>query len=396
MTDFTVRDLGADDVAAAVLVRSNAFAGPIDDVQHRVIGERFARGGSIGVDVDGRLAGLLTIHPLAQFFGGRSVAMGGIGSVAVQVEFRGRGVAPALLVDSIERMRAAGQVISMLHPATTGFYRRLGWEIAGPYPVCELPITALAALPPGEPDRLRSVGTDAHPALRDTYARVAPTHPGWVDRPEWMWDHAYRDGREGYSILAVDAADGSGIDGFVLYEQIVRGVVGYDVEVHEIVAVDAVSEITLWRAIGSFGAQAEKVVTNGASGAMLPFLLSEQQMRPTFANDWMLRLVDAPGAIAARGYDPSITASVHLDVRDPVAPWNHGPFVLEVSGGEGRLEPGGTGEVELGVHTLAALYSGHASAVDLAAIAALHGRPAACHTLDAVFAGPRPTTLDYF
>jgi predicted acetyltransferase len=396
MSDFQVRELGADDVEAALVVRANAFANPIDDIQRRVVGERIGRGASYGVDVDGRLAGLVTVHDLAQYFGGRRVPMGGIASVATSVEFRGRGIAPALMGHTVGTMREAGQVISTLHPATAGFYRRLGWELAGTYPECALPIHALAALPPGEPERLRTAGPADLPLLRETYARTAPGHDGWVDRPEWIWDHAYRTGRDGYSILACDADDGSGVDGFALYEQVHRPSVGYDLAVAELVAVDATTAVTLWRAIGSFAAQAEQVTTVGATGALLPFLLPDQHLQQTNQNDWMTRLVDAPGAIAARGYEPGVAASVHLDVRDPIAPWNHGPFVLTVADGVGTLEPGGTGEVQLGVHALSALYTGYASALDLASVGVVHGPAGACRTLDAVFAGPRPSMLDYF
>ena len=103
-----------------------------------------------------------------------------------------------------------------------------------------------------------------------------------------------------------------------------------------------------------------------------------------------------PRAIAARGYEPAVDAAVHLDLRDPLAPWNEGPFVLRVEAGEARLEPGGTGELQLGIHALSALYSGHASALDLALVGAVHGPVAPCRALDAIFAGPNPALLDYF
>jgi predicted acetyltransferase len=396
MSDFEVRTLGPDDVEAALVVRADAFANPPNDVQRQVVRERFERGGSSGTYVDGRLAGMLTVHPLAQYFGGRSVPMGGVAGVAVPVEFRGRGVAPVLLGAAVASMRDAGQVISTLHPATAGFYRRLGWELAGTFPTWTLPIRSLASLPPGEPERLRPVGPADLPLLREAYARAAPEHAGWIDRPEWFWDHAYRTGRDGFSILACDAVDGDGVDGFALYEQTPRPTSGFDIGVTELVAVDATSAITLWRAIGSFVAQSETVTLEGATGSLLPFLLPDQDIRETSRGDWMTRLVDAPAAIAARGYEPAVTAAVHLDVRDPIAPWNEGRFVLQVADGAATLEQGGTGEVQLGIHALSAVYTGYASALDLASIGALHGPVEACRALDAVFAGPTPSTLDYF
>ena len=113
MAEYEVRPLGADDVDAALMVRGNAFGNPLDDAQREVVRSRFERGGSFGIDLDGRLAGMLTVYPLGQFFGGASVPMGGIGSVAVSVEFRGRGVAPALLA---ELKASTDPVVRKLNP----------------------------------------------------------------------------------------------------------------------------------------------------------------------------------------------------------------------------------------------------------------------------------------
>ncbi len=397
MADFEVRELGLDDVEAAVHLRAAAFANPVNDVQREVVRSRFERGGSLGIAVDGRLAGMLTVHPLGQFFGGRPVPMGGIASVAVSVEYRGRGIAPAMVTGALAAMRDAGQVLSTLHPATTGLYRRLGWEIAGAFPISTLPARSLSSLPPGEPERLRVAGADDFPLLRDAYARAAPARTGWIDRPEWFWDHAYSGTAHGYSVIAFDAIDGDGIDGFALCKQTPGPAsFGFGLEVAELVARDATAVITLWRAIGSFGAQVETVRAVGATATLLPFLLPEQDLRQVEKNDWMTRLVDAPGAIAARGYEPAVTAAVHLEVLDSIAPWNNGRFVLRVANGVGTLEPGGTGEIQLGVHALSAIYTGYGSALDLAAIGALHGPVEPCRALDAVFAGPRASMLEFF
>ena len=84
------------------------------------------------------------------------------------------------------------------------------------------------------------------------------------------------------------------------------------------------------------------------------------------ANHWMTRIVDAAGAIAARGYPPGARAEVHLQLADRVAPWNDGRFVLRIEGGEAKLTPGGTGDVHLSVNGLASLYTGWATAAVLA------------------------------
>jgi len=94
-------------------------------------------------------------------------------------------------------------------------------------------------------------------------------------------------------------------------------------------------------------------------------LLQQGTHQVSQAAAWMLRIIDVPAALAQRGYAPGGQGTLHLDVRDDVIVENSGPFVLEVSGGRGAVRRGGRGAIRLDVRGLAALFSGHAAAVDL-------------------------------
>ena len=397
--DHRVRVLTEDDVDAALAIRAQAFASRMSDTDRAKLAAHIARGVTLGVDLRGELAGLLAIRAMGQFFGGHSVPMGGVASVAVKVEHRSMGVASALLNAAIERMHVDGQVLSTLHPATTRFYRRAGWELGGGFPVRTVATRALTTLPRGEPARLRSGTSADYPALAACYRRVAPARTGWLDRPDWYWPHEYvrgEPGTAGEHLVVFDGSDG-GVDGFARYRLHGGGLSpGYTIEVSELAAIDAAAEVTLWRAIGSFAMQADTVAIIGGSADRLVLLLDEQDVAERQAADWMTRLVDAPGAIAARGYPSAVSAAVHLELRDGLAPWNDGRWVFEVSDGEGTLSRGGTGAVRLGVHGLSGLYTGHLSADDLEGIGALVGAAEDYAALDAIFAGPRPAMIDYF
>ena len=120
------------------------------------------------------LVGTTEVMPGGQYFGGRSVPMGGVASVAVRPDQRGRGIAPRLLNRAVERMHEQRLVISTLHPATTRFYRGLGWEIGGEFGVRRVPTASLAALPTGEPECVRP----AQAATPTTCASAtAESHP---------------------------------------------------------------------------------------------------------------------------------------------------------------------------------------------------------------------------
>ena len=343
------------------------------------------------------LVGTTEAMPWGQFFGGRSVPMGAVASVAVRPDQRGRGIAPRLLARAVERMHEQGLVISTLHPATTRFYRGLGWEIGGEFGVRRVPTASLAALPPGEPECLRPGRAPDFDAVRECYERVAPSINGAVDRTDVRWHDAQAALGGPHRYLYVYDADDQ-IDGYVVYDQHqTRQQWGFGITVHELVAADARTAVTLWRHIGSHVAQVDTVTVLAMSLDALTLLLPEQVVEFVAANHWMTRVVDAAGAIAARGYPPGVRAEVHVQLADRVAPWNDGRFVLRVEGGEGKLTPGGTGDVHLSVNALASLYTGWATAPLLATAGLLHhAAPREIAALDGVFAGPRPYLFDNY
>ncbi|HEX3667551.1 MAG TPA: GNAT family N-acetyltransferase [Acidimicrobiia bacterium] len=343
------------------------------------------------------LVGTTEVMAWGQFFGGRSVPMGAVASVAVRPDQRGQGIAPRLLNRAVERMHDQGLVISTLHPATTRFYRGLGWEIGGEFGVRRVPTVPLAALPPGEPECLRPGRATDFDAVRECYERIAPSINGAIDRSDIRWraDRTALDRPHRY--LYVYDGDGQ-IDGYVVYDQH-QGLRqwGFAITVHELVAADARAAVTLWRHIGSHVAQVDAVTVLAMPLDALTLLLPEQVVEFVAANHWMTRVVDAAGAISARGYPAGVRAEVHVQLADRLAPWNDGRFVLRVEGGEGKLTPGGTGDVHLSVNALASLYTGWATAPVLAAAGLLHhAGPREIAALDVAFAGPRPYLFDNY
>jgi predicted acetyltransferase len=111
----------------------------------------------------------------------------------------------------------------------------------------------------------------------------------------------------------------------------------------------------------------------------------------------MLRLVDAPAAIAARGWPNGVTGQVDLELVDDLCPWNAGPHRLVISDGEADLAPGGTGAVRVTPQALAVLYAGATSPAVLRRAGLLEGGDARADALlTTATAGPPPGLLDYF
>jgi len=394
--DIELRVPRPDDVDDVFAVCSEAFTSPPERRETWTATRRMDD--FLGAWAGEDLVATTEVIPVGQFFGGRSVPMGAVASVAVRPDYRGRGVAPRLLALAVERMHEQGLVISTLHPATTRFYRDLGWEIGGDFGVRRVPCASLAALPPGEPECLRRGGAAADfDAVRDCYERVATGINGAVDRSDALWriyqpalDHQHR-------YLYVYDVDGR-LDGYVVYDQAQAGRQwGFRITVHELVAADARAAVTLWRHLGSHSAQVDTVTVLAMPLDALTLLLPEQVIEVVGANNWMTRIVDAAGAIAARGYPPGARAEVHVQLADRLAPWNDGRFVLRIEDGEGKLSPGGTGDVQLSINALASLYTGWGSARALADAGLIHhAGDRELGMLGAAFAGPRPYLFDNY
>ena len=112
----------------------------------------------------------------------------------------------------------------------------------------------------------------------------------------------------------------------------------------------------------------------------------ERDASVTHGGMWMLRVVDAAAAVAARGFAPGFSASVPLEVHDQARPANEGHWQLTVADGAGALTQNGgvpsPGRLTLGPRGLAALYAGTPVATLRLAGLAAGGTPEADTALD--------------
>lgn len=348
----------------------------------------------IGAYDKGRLVGRLSIMPFGQFFGGRPVPAGGIGDVVVAPEYRSRGLGTALLDAALKRMRERGEVVSPLGPATMWVYRKCGWEIAGDQSVRVVPTVDLDRLSFGEYQERPATERD-HDAMRKVYINAALARPGMLARPAWMWEDHLRAEPHRY-IYVVERA--GRLDGYVVYRQFKdRGPSGYSLVLEDLAADSWEAESVLWRHLGAHQAQAREVRVQGLPLDALALHLPEQRIRVIWDHRWMLRIVDAPRALAARGYPLGLTVSVPLTIDDPRGAWHHGDWVLDVADGKGELRRGSGGGASVSINGLAALYSGYASARTLLAAGLLtRANAEQIAALDAAFSGPRPAMNDDF
>ena len=361
---------------------------------------KFHRDRVLAVFVGDDVAAWSQVRPFGQFFGGRGVPMGGFSPVVTAAEHRGHGFGSLVTAAQLPKLRERGEVISGLYPAQTQLYRGNGFEVAGVYVYRTFPTRSLHKLRPTGSVAVRKATAEDLPAIKDCYRRFAATQDGWLDRPDVWWDDlcpADKIGTEQFVYL-VDGPDGS-VRGYVRYR---HGKVpppghGYSLQVGEVCAEEPDVALAFWRLLGTSSTQAEHVRASGAPEHPLLLVLPDQDLKTTDEIRWMLRVVDAPGAIAARGFPPSVRATVDLAVADRQCDWNAGRWQLTVEDGHGSLTKGGAGDVSLTINGLSALYSGYASATTLRQTGLLTGGDArALSDLTAAFSGPTPSIVDFY
>jgi predicted acetyltransferase len=352
------------------------------------------------VAVDGdRVVGHLGIWPFHQAFMGCPVPMGGVAGVVVAHDRRGSGVASKLLAAALEHMHDAGLAISSLYPSTPMPYRRWGWEYAGVHirrriatrELLDVPVpTAEIALRPYTPSDLSALV-----AVHD--GRTRTEAGGLVAGERWL--HRALDPDPDEPEIAMVATRHGQVVGLVLAiktsAQDDHSMFG--LQVLRLFGIDLDTERALWRFIGHHHAVAAMTTFRSRPAEPLLFDLPYGlHLAGPASEHFMTRLVDAPAAIAARGW-PAVTATVELEIVDPRHRANSGRFVLEVQDRAAALTPGGSGRVRIDIGALSSLYTGFAGPAQLAHAGRLTGATDDdVAALTDAFSAPLPFIRDYF
>jgi predicted acetyltransferase len=175
---------------------------------------------------------------------------------------------------------------------------------------------------------------------------------------------------------------------------------GEDLMVHAAEAVSAATARAMWQHVASYASVAGQV--HARVGPSDPFWwLTRERDSSMLRGMWMLRVVDAPAAIAARGFPAAVSAAVPLIIEDTARPANSGRWEFAIAEGKAALTPAGPAApgagtpLTLGARGLAALYAGTPVTTMRQAGLAAGGSPDHDAALDAAFAAT-PYMLNSF
>ncbi|MGF1538119.1 MAG: enhanced intracellular survival protein Eis [Elainellaceae cyanobacterium] len=336
--------------------------------------------------------GGLVILPSAQWWFGQKIVMAGIASVSVLPESRRQGHARELIQAALNELYDAKTPLSALYSAADPLYRRMGYGTGGTFCHWQVPLHQIGIA--DVPLSIQPVPLCVE-SLRPIQQEYARHHSGHLDRHQSIWtvivDSRSKDkpAHFAYGVGPVNSPTG-----YVVF-RLERGTPS-TLTVLDWAMTTAEAGRSLWGFVSRYGSQVDVVRWRGGALDPMALLLPDQTAKLKSLERWMLRLVNVPLALEARGYPASVTAELRFRVIDAVLPANHGNWMLSVSNGRGTVTPDGEPQLTLTVDALASLYAGLLSPAQMRQAGLLNGTEAAMAIAASLFAGPSPWLPDFF
>jgi predicted acetyltransferase len=268
-----------------------------------------------------------------------TIPIGGLTAISVLPTHRRRGILRAMIAYHFEETEGRGEMVSALGASESLIYGRFGYGLATTFAEYEIdprhgqflrPVTAPGRLRLLEPEETAKIV----PPLYDRYRRG---QPGELSRPQAWWEVYARDPewtRQGASrhYDVVYESEPGRVDGWVSYRIESRwhnGLAANVVKVRSLVGLTPEAEAALWRYLLDLDlAGTVKLGYRPLDDPIRWRLADPRRLRVTDVGDQLwVRLLDLPGALAARRY--AVAGTLVLEVTDAVRPRNQGRFRLE-------------------------------------------------------------------
>lgn len=369
-----VRAARADEMDQFGLVAAYVYGGAFGDEPDNVVAQNNRPEWTLCAFVDGRMATSYSCLPMTMRANGNAVALGGISAVGTLPEYRRQGLLRAITTRSLADMRGRGQAVAALWASQAAIYQRYGYALAST-PITYRIDTVDVGFYDGDGGTARVQRIDADSGfdvLKKLYVEFVKNRTGYLHRARALWlNNALSSGpTTGPAHIAV-AYDGTAAIGYVIYH--VRGdKTGHSTRNQELTIKDFVwlngdAYRSLWSWLARHDLVGRIVWVRAPIDDPAPELFVEPRLLNAQSRDgtW-LRIVDAPVALAQRGYQATDSITVEV-AADELSPWNAGRYKLECAPEGATVTPTrASADMTLSVKALASLYSGFRSARQLA------------------------------
>lgn len=302
-----------------------------------------------------------------------------------------------MLAALMRELHEEGAALCTLYASNMPLYRKVGFEVAGSRCLYDVDLAALSGERPRSAELVRVSLDDLDPsqplppALRpveESYCRAAIASAGLLDRTAFFWREK----------LAPPARD---VDLYLLGQH------GYVASRH---AKGDLLQVMDWCVEGPEGQAALLWFLAGQRANWKTARLYGSPFEPlslavrdggwglASLTPWLMRIIDVRKALAERAYPSELSGTLSLGIADPLLDANHSGFRLTLDSGKATVErcAAETCHVQLDIGALAPLYSGHATAAQLARAGRLSGAADSVARTARVFAGPPPYLMDTF
>jgi predicted acetyltransferase len=386
-----IRPLGPDDFRQAAYLSQQAFGGGSADLSWLNSPNKPDRV-QFGVFDEQGLQAKVAVNTYQVYLADRAVVpMGGLAGVASLPASRGKGYAGACIRYTLERMREAGQIVSMLFPFSIAYYQRFGWEWTGFCNTCSVPTRALQVSE--ETEYVRAAGPEDRPIIDGAYRAYARRLRGMIERTEKLWNRNLNDTDQHFTYTYLYERDGQ-VEGYLSFRSINRE----QTYLHDFLPLTRRAYLGLLGLLHRHEMQVDKFAWDVPHGDRLWYLVCPDEIETKISARTMSRLVDAPAALRAWQPDGGASGSVVLRIHDSAAPWNAGTWKVEFEGGQVEVGPTGeSAQVEMDIRALSQIYFGAPSTAEVRAVGGMEVYDEAGYAaLQALVAGPPMWINDFF
>jgi predicted acetyltransferase len=338
-----------------------------------------------------------------------TIPIGGLTAISVLPTHRRRGILRSMITYHFEEVEGRGELVSALGASESLLYGRYGYGLATTFANYEIdPRRGQFLRPPAGLGRLRLLEPEETakivPPFYDRYRRA---QPGELSRPQVWWEVYARDpewSRHGASrhFDVVYETDPGRVDGWASYRVEAswpNGLAANVIKVRNLIGLTPEAEAGLWRYLLDLDLAGTVRVEHRAVDDPVRWRLADpRRLRVTDIGDHLwVRLLDLPGALAARRY--AVSDALVLEVTDALRPRNQGRFRLEGGPDGAACEPvTAEPDLALDIADLGAAYLGGASLATLARAERVAERtPGALLRADRMFASdPPPVCTTHF
>ncbi|GAA2206393.1 GNAT family N-acetyltransferase [Nonomuraea monospora] len=280
-----------------------------------------------------QIVGVTGVFSLTMTVPGGQLPVAGVTAVSVLASHRRRGVLSSLMRRQLNDIRERGESVAALYASEALIYGRYGYGRAS----TELSFTIdsrRSGFVPGAPHdpalRLRvAKPADVRGELEKLFATVVTRRPGRYERVPHTWTAVLADEEHDQNgagtLRSILAEDDGGVRGYALFRIKSSwddaGVPDGTLKLYELEASDPAAYALLWRSV----LDRDLVTTVQAGGRPvddpLTVLMADQrQLRPRWADELWVRLVEVDRALTERSYSAPVDAVI--EVEDNVCPWN--------------------------------------------------------------------------